>query len=59
MASKLYCIYMHKNKVNNKVYIGQTCQSPERRWGKNGINYYRQKNFGMQQKNMVGIILNI
>ena len=45
MASKLYCIYMHKNKVNNKVYIGQTCQSPERRWGKNGINYYRQKKF--------------
>ena len=20
-----YCIYMHKNKINNKVYIGQSC----------------------------------
>ena len=27
-----YCVYMHKNKINGKVYIGQTCQDPERRW---------------------------
>lgn len=33
-----YCIYMHKNKINGKVYIGQTCQKPEKRWG-NGNNY--------------------
>ncbi len=33
-----YCIYIHKNKINNKVYVGQTCQSPESRW-KNGEGY--------------------
>lgn len=33
------CIYMHKNKINGKVYIGQTIQDdPNKRW-KNGHNY--------------------
>ena len=26
-----YCIYIHKNKINGKVYIGQTCQNPKKR----------------------------
>lgn len=32
-------IYLHKNKINNKVYIGQTIQEdPYKRW-KNGCGY--------------------
>ena len=34
-----YCIYKHTNLINNKVYIGQTCQLPEKRFGKNGSGY--------------------
>ncbi len=34
----IFTIYMHKNKINNKVYIGQTIQKPEKRW-KNGKTY--------------------
>ena len=38
MQNKIYCVYIHKNKQNGKVYIGQTCQKPERRWS-NGYGY--------------------
>lgn len=31
-------IYMHRNKINNKVYIGQTTQKPEYRWN-HGFGY--------------------
>jgi hypothetical protein len=33
-----WCIYKHTNKINGKVYIGQTCQKPESRW-QNGKGY--------------------
>lgn len=33
-----YKIYAHKNKINNKYYIGQTHQKLEQRW-KNGEGY--------------------
>ncbi len=34
----MFIIYLHRNKINNKVYIGQTIQTPEKRW-KNGKGY--------------------
>lgn len=46
-----YSVYMHKNKINSKVYIGVTSQLPERRW-QNGEGYIGTffydaiKNFG-------------
>lgn len=39
-----YYVYMHKNKLNNKVYIGITSQKPNQRW-RNGTNYYGNKHF--------------
>lgn len=36
---KKFIIYKHTNKINNKIYIGQTSQIPERRWRENGSGY--------------------
>lgn len=38
MEQRDYIVYMHRNKTNNKKYIGITCQEPTRRW-KNGNGY--------------------
>lgn len=39
-----FTIYMHKNKINNKVYIGQTSQNPLKRWD-NGKGYVTSPKF--------------
>lgn len=41
---KDYCVYMHKNKINYKKYIGITCQKPNERWRK-GKGYEQSKCF--------------
>lgn len=38
MIEKKYCVYMHRNKINNKVYIGQTGTAVKDRW-QNGKGY--------------------
>lgn len=45
-----YYIYIHKNKINGKVYIGQTKRRPEERWGQNGNGYKTQMFYKAIQK---------
>lgn len=42
---KAYCIYMHRNKVDGKIYIGKTCQEPLKRFGSNGVGYRQCDHF--------------
>ena len=35
---------MHRNKINGKIYIGQTCQNPQKRWD-NGRGYETSTRF--------------
>lgn len=39
-----YTVYTHKNKINGKVYVGQTKQKPEKRWN-NGKGYKTSTKF--------------
>lgn len=39
---KKFCVYMHKNKINDKVYIGITSKKTTCRW-RNGKGYKGQK----------------
>lgn len=39
-----YYVYIHKNTVNGKIYVGITRQTPSRRW-RNGAGYYQNQHF--------------
>lgn len=41
---KKWCVYMHTNKINHKVYVGQTCKKPTHRWN-NGRGYQHNSHF--------------
>lgn len=42
----MYRVYMHVNKINQKVYIGQTKErNINKRWGNGGIGYKNQPHF--------------
>jgi group I intron endonuclease len=41
---KKYLVYMHKNKINENIYIGITSKKPEARWGLNGVGYKYNSN---------------
>lgn len=45
-----YTVYMHKNKINGKVYVGITYQKTKYRWRKNGIGYKKQKFYNAIKK---------
>lgn len=42
MENNIYTVYAHVNKANNMVYVGMTCQRPERRW-KEGAGYHSKR----------------
>lgn len=43
-GKKNYILYLHVNKINDKKYVGITCQTPARRW-RNGKGYSKNKHF--------------
>lgn len=43
--NKKFVIYKHTNLINNKIYIGQTRQKPEYRWGSEGQGYKNSPHF--------------
>ena len=50
---KTYCVYMHINKINNKKYIGITCQDVNDRW-KNGYGYRKDQSVFFNAINLYG-----
>lgn len=44
MEDKIYRVYIHTNKINNRRYVGMTSLKPQTRW-KKGQGYDRQPHF--------------
>lgn len=40
-----YCVYCHRNKINNKAYIGITGLGVKKRWASNGSLYRNSPHF--------------
>ena len=45
MEEKLWCVYIHTNKINGKKYVGMTCNI-DARFGKDGGGYLHKKKNG-------------
>ena len=43
-------IYIHRDKINGKCYVGQTIRDPKKRWGDNGIRYKNCSKFNSSIK---------
>ena len=56
---KNYKIYKHTNKVNGKIYIGQTYTSLQNRFGKMVLDMKVVKYSILPYRNMDGIILSM
>ena len=41
----MYTVYIHKNKINQKIYVGLTRQTTQERWRSNGEGYKSQLKF--------------
>lgn len=58
MDDRHYCVYMHRNKINNKVYIGLTGRELDERCGKDGYRYlHKNKNGDYNQPAFANAIL--
>lgn len=54
---KTWTVYMHTNKINNKVYVGITSQKVKYRWGKNGEQYLHKENSRYKQPKFANAIM--